>query len=134
MMISAQEMQHGDFDRHDGEMNFKDLELTEKQEEQIHDLKIDFKKFQIEKKADLKLAQIELHELMKDEVEGNKLDSAIEKVNKLRSELFKAKIKNRVEMHKLLTDEQKDQMKKRIMHRGRKHEKRGEKRERKYRR
>ena len=127
MMLSAQGINRGNFDGQRGgmqhgnfegynEMSYRCLDLTDKQEEQIHDIRTDFKRSQIVKNADLKLAQIELHELMRDDIEGSKLDSAIDKVNKLKNELFEARIKNRVKIQKLLTDEQKDQLKK--MHPG----------------
>ncbi len=124
-------MRHGNFEGYN-EMSYSCLDLTDKQEEQIQDLRTDFKKSQIVKNADLKLAQIELQELMRDDIEGSKLDSAIDKVNKFKNELFESRIKNRVKIKKLLTDEQKDQLTK--MHPGKKQGRRGIHREEKHRR
>jgi Spy/CpxP family protein refolding chaperone len=104
---------HDKFSQHreDYEIAFQDLDLTDAQREEIGDLRTDFRKANIQREADLKLAYIELHELMRNEETGKNLDSAIDKVNQLKSEIFKARIKNRLEVQKILTEEQKDKLK-----------------------
>ena len=109
MLLSAQGMEkHHGYNKTD--VCLEGLELTATQKEQIHDIKTAFKKDQIKMEAELKLARLELHELMADEVTGGKLDKAIERVNTARSDLFSARIKQRVEVRNLLTDEQKDKL------------------------
>lgn len=83
------------------------LKLTDEQQAKMHDLKIGFQKRMIPVESQLKLARIELEELIREDVSGRKLDAAVEKVNELRSQLFKLRIDQRLEVRKLLTDEQK---------------------------
>ncbi len=109
MLLSAQRMQrHHEFNKE--EICFDGLELTDTQKDQIQKIRTEFKKDQIKQEAELKLARLELHELMADEVTGGKLDKAIEKVNNARSDLFSARIKHRVKVCNLLTEEQKDKL------------------------
>ncbi|MBN2279434.1 MAG: hypothetical protein JXQ65_02535 [Candidatus Marinimicrobia bacterium] len=113
VMIHAQGMHrdhHGEFDRM--EMGLKGIDLSEQQQDQIHDLKINFKKSHVQKEADLKLARLELQELIRSENSGKELDNAIDEVNKIRNELFKDQVKHRLEVQKILTDEQKEELKK----------------------
>ncbi len=109
MLLSAQGMEkHHGYQKAD--VCLEGLELTDTQKEQIQDIKTAFKKDQIKMEAELKLARLELHELMADEVTGGKLDKAIEKVNDTRSELFTARMKQRVEIRSLLTEEQREKL------------------------
>ena len=85
---------------------FEKLDLTEIQKEKLHQIRIESKKKIIQMSADLKLAKIELHELMSKDIMSKKLDATIDKVADLKRKMFKAKIKTRVEMKKILTTEQ----------------------------
>ncbi len=115
LMLSAQgrgfHQDKGDFHKN-GFMNCEGLELTDVQIEKIRVKRLDFKKNQIKLQSDLKLANIELQELIRNDETGKKLDSEIDKVSKLKNQLFKARIKNRLAVRSVLTDEQKIKMNK----------------------
>jgi len=83
------------------------LNLTEDQQEKMHDLKVAHQKEMVPLQADLKLAHLELEELIRDGNTSKKLDAAINKVNVLKASQFEKQIKHRLEVGKILTDEQK---------------------------
>ncbi len=118
MALSAQRMHYKQGERgffKDGPRNqalmcIEELDLSEKQQEQIHKLRATFRKAQIKREADMKLAHLELRELMRDDVSENKIESALEKVNSIRNDRFDARIKHRLAVKKILTEEQKAKM------------------------
>ena len=103
---------HDKFSQHreDYEIAFQDLDLTDAQREEIGDLRTDFRKANIQREADLKLAYIGLQELIHEEEIGKNLDSAIDKVNQLKNEIFEARIKHRLKIRNVLTAEQKEKL------------------------
>ena len=116
LMLSAQRMpmhhQRPDFDGERGLKGVEQLELTDAQEDQLHKIRLDFQKSQITLRADYKLANIDLQEMIANDETGKKLDAGIEKVANLKSQLFKARIAHRLEVRKVLTEEQKAELKK----------------------
>jgi Spy/CpxP family protein refolding chaperone len=87
------------------------LNLTDEQKEQIHKIKLEYQKKRIPLEAELKLARIELEELIRQGESEKKIGEAVEKVNGLRGKLFSLKINQRLDMSKLLTEEQKEKLK-----------------------
>lgn len=83
------------------------LNLTEEQQEKMHDLRVAHQKQMVPLQADLKLAHLELEELVRDGDTSKKLDAAIKKVNDLKAKQFDMQIKHRMEVGSVLTDEQK---------------------------
>lgn len=83
------------------------LNLTEGQQDKMHDLKVAHQKQLVPLQADLKLAHLDLEELIRDGDTSKKLDVAIKKVNDLKANQFEKQIKHRLEVGKILTDEQK---------------------------
>jgi len=83
------------------------LNLTDEQQEKMHDLKVAHQKEMVPLQADLKLAHLELEELIRDGDISKKMDAAIKKVNDLKASQFEKQIKHRLEVGKILTDEQK---------------------------
>lgn len=123
MVLGAQgmpPMQHHEdgFEKKDCVRGLEQLDLTDAQKDQLHEVQIDFRKKEIRLRADLELADIDLQELIADNVTGKKLDAAIDKVADLKSEMFKTRIARRLQVRKVLTDEQKAELKK--LRRGRK--------------
>lgn len=82
------------------------LNLTPEQQDQIHDLKVAHQKKMVPLQADLKLARLELEELIRKGDTSKKLDAAIKKVNDLRAKQFDMQVKHRLDVGKILTDEQ----------------------------
>jgi len=83
------------------------LNLTAEQQEKMHDLKVAHQKEMVPLQADLKLAHLELEELIRDGDTSKKLDVAVKRVNDLKASQFEKQIKHRLEVGKILTDEQK---------------------------
>jgi len=82
------------------------LNLSEAQKEQLHQLRLDHQKKVIPLQADLKLAQLELDELVNTGADVKKVDAAIKKVNSVKGQLFEAQVKHRLTFRNMLTDEQ----------------------------
>jgi Spy/CpxP family protein refolding chaperone len=84
----------------------QNLNLSDAQKEQLHQLRLDHQKKVIPLHADLKLAQLELDELVNTGADVKKIDAAIKKVNDVKSQLFELKVKHRLAFRNVLTDEQ----------------------------
>jgi len=82
------------------------LNLSDAQEEQLHQLRLDHQKKVIPLQADLKLAQLELDELINTGADVKKIEAAIKKVNDVKSQLFELRVKHRLTFRNVLTDEQ----------------------------
>lgn len=83
------------------------LNLTVDQQEKMHDLRVAHQKAMVPVQADLKLAHLELEELIRDSDTSKKLDAAIKNVNSLKASQYEKQIKHRLAIGKILTDEQK---------------------------
>ncbi|MGH7494538.1 MAG: Spy/CpxP family protein refolding chaperone [bacterium] len=87
------------------------LNLSDEQKAQIRQIMVDTRKKNIDTKAKLELAQLELHELMRvDAPDQKKIDAKITEVSKLRETMMRARIESRLAMQKLLTPEQRKKM------------------------
>jgi len=84
----------------------QNLNLSDAQKEQLHQLKLDHQKKVIPLQADLKLAQLELDELVNTGADVKKIEAAIKKVNDVKSQLFELKVKHQLTFRNVLTDEQ----------------------------
>lgn len=87
------------------------LNLSDEQKTQIRQIMLDTRKKNIDTKAKLELAQLELHELMRvDAPDQKKIDVKITEVSKLRETMMRARIESHLAMQKLLTPEQRKKM------------------------
>jgi Spy/CpxP family protein refolding chaperone len=86
------------------------LELTPEQVKQIKDARIEMKKRLIPLQADLKLAQLELAEMVRDGASKGELDKKIDDIGAIRSSMQKIRVSHRLEFRNLLTDEQKNKL------------------------
>lgn len=92
--------------------NFEEqLKLTDAQKDQMHKLKVENQKKCIPLTASLKLARIDLEELIQSDASQKKIDEAVKKINGIKSKLFSQRIKHRIDMAKVLTKEQKSILK-----------------------
>ncbi len=83
------------------------LNLTDQQKESMQNLMLQHQKAMVQTKADLKLAQLELREIMmKTKVDEKAALNQVDKISKIKADIAKAKMQNRLAMRKVLTDEQ----------------------------
>lgn len=87
------------------------LNLNAEQNEQMHQLRVKHQKTIIPITADLKLARLELEELIRSDGSSKKIDAAIGKINDLKGKFLKIRIKHRIAMRNILTDDQKAMIK-----------------------
>ncbi len=87
------------------------LKLTDAQKDQMHKLRVENQKKCIPLTASLKLARIELEELIQSDASQKKIDEAVKEINGIKSKLFSQRIKHRIDMAKVLTKEQKSMLK-----------------------
>ncbi len=98
-------------DHHGGHMFFlvmqDDLGLSDEQISTLRTLKSKTEKQMIRTTADLDILQIELHDLLReDKVNVKTVDSKIEKIGKLRTEVHKVHVHAKLDAQKILTAEQ----------------------------
>lgn len=92
--------------------------LSAEQKERIRSLALEGKKDEIRLRSDLKIAQLELRELMQqDELDKAKVNRKIDEIGTLRTKLHKAKIEKRMAFREVLTKEQLQSLRERRMHR-----------------
>ena len=94
-------------------LKFKDgMAITDEQESQLKSLETDFKKTRIKMKAEVELANLDLHELLKKE-DSNLADieTKLKNVHTLKADLLMASIKTKRDAKAVLTDEQRKRMK-----------------------
>jgi len=82
------------------------LQLTEQQRERMHGLRVQYQKNRIPLRSDLQLAEIELEELIRTEAGDRSIASQIDKINKLRGDLYGLRVRERVARSKMLTPQQ----------------------------
>lgn len=88
------------------------LDLSDEQKASFARLKIEYKKATIKKKADVKLAKVELSEFhMQDEVDLDGLKKKLEEIALLKADLKFYRFKVREEFKKLLTSKQMKKLK-----------------------
>jgi Spy/CpxP family protein refolding chaperone len=87
---------------------FRKLGLDEKQKEAVREIHFKAKKAMIMKKADIKVARIELQEILsKDSVDMTAAEAAIQKIESLKSQMKMARIKAMEEVKSNLNADQK---------------------------
>lgn len=84
-----------------------ELNLTAEQQQKIDALRLAHQKEMIPLQADIRLAKLELDELVRAGDTSKKLDAAIKKVNDLKSKRFEKQVKHRMDVANILTAEQK---------------------------
>ncbi len=88
-------------------MAFKKLDLTEGQKSEIHEIWISMKKDMIRKRADLKIAQMELHgQLHQDMVDMHAVELQVKKIEGLKTDMKLNAIKSWEEIKSKLTPDQ----------------------------
>ncbi|MCG2715194.1 MAG: Spy/CpxP family protein refolding chaperone [Candidatus Marinimicrobia bacterium] len=87
------------------------LNLNAEQKEQMHQLRVKHQKAIIPITADLKLARLELEELISSDGSSKKIDAAIGKINDLKGKFLELRVKHRIVMRNILTDDQKAMIK-----------------------
>jgi Spy/CpxP family protein refolding chaperone len=102
---------------------FKKLGLDEKQMKSVREIHFRTMKEMVKKKADLKVAKIELQEILsKDPVDMAAAETAVKKAESLKSEMKMMHIKAMEEVKSNLTDEQKKKFMSMIQHKMMHHE------------
>ena len=92
-------------------MAFKKLDLTDGQKAAIHEIRISLKKDMIRKRADLKIAQMDLHDqLHKDMVDMNAVESQVKKIEGLKTDMKLTAIKSWVAIKSQLTPDQRNKL------------------------
>lgn len=88
------------------------MAITDDQEKQLQSINNNYKKTQIKMKADVELANLDLHELLRnDQASLSDIESKLKKVHVLKAELLMASIKAKREAKSVFTDEQRQRMK-----------------------
>lgn len=90
----------------------EELGLTDAQKTQINQTMLDMRKKNIDVEAKLKLAGIELHELMSaDTPDQGKINAKISEVSQLREKIMRSHIETKLAIQKVLTPEQRKKAK-----------------------
>lgn len=93
-------------------MNAKKLGLSEKQIEQLQDIKGDCDKFCVMEKARLRVAKTDLNEMLKSKnIDMKKAEEKIREISELQNSLRIRHLKMKVEAMMVLTDDQKEKAK-----------------------
>jgi len=93
------------------------LKLTDAQKDQLASIRTKYQRVRIPLQSNLKLAQLDLQDALKD-LDQKRIDEAVKSINNIRSDIFKARINEKVEFLKLLTDDQKKMLKEHQMQMG----------------
>ena len=97
----------------------EELELTDEQVERLRSLKSDTEKQMIRAKADLEIAQTELHDLLSSEdVDRNGIDAKIDEIGRLQTEMHKAHVHATLDAEAVLTPEQRERHRQHMRSRG----------------
>ena len=86
------------------------LKLTDQQEEKLEGMIGDFQIERIDVEANLKKAQVELHELMRNEAPESDVMAGIDRVTKLRGDMQKMQYRHHQQAKAVLTDAQVEQL------------------------
>jgi len=113
--VGERDMMHGDFMKKGLHFYFTNrdaLGLTDDQLDKLHKIKTDFKKSYIMDEAKLKVAKLELEELLDaDNANMKSIEKKVKEIAGLKESLLLAKVKTRTEAKKLLTEEQRKKAK-----------------------
>jgi len=89
----------------------KKLNLTEAQKKSIHQIRMATAKSMIQKKADLKIAKLDLHQMLhSDPVEMSSVEKQLNKISGLKTAMALDRINARQDIKALLTPEQKKKL------------------------
>ncbi len=86
------------------------LELTPDQINKMKDSKAAVQKKMIPLQADLKLARLELREMMRSDASKSALEAKVDEIGKIKSTMQKIRIGHTLELKSMLTDEQKKKL------------------------
>ena len=90
------------------------LELTPEQKERIMETRLNFQKDKIKLRADMKIAQLELKSLMREEeLNRSEIYRKIDYIGNLKTQLAKNRVDQRMAIRDILTKEQLDKLKER---------------------
>jgi Spy/CpxP family protein refolding chaperone len=92
-------------------MAVKELGLTDDQAQKIDDLSLKHRKENIKAQADMKVAQIELQDLIENQASDSDIRKKSKEVFQLRERMHDAKIEHMLAIRKLLTPEQQKKLK-----------------------
>lgn len=84
------------------------LDLTDAQKDQIRDLRTKHQKEMIQRQADVKVARLELRELIRDAADRATINSKVEQIGDMQTEIKKAHVGHRLDVRDLLTPEQRE--------------------------
>ncbi len=88
------------------------MAITDDQENQLQTISTNFKKTKIKMKAEVELANLDLHELLRnDQADLSDIESQLKNVHALKADLIMASVKAKREAKNVLTDEQRQRMK-----------------------
>ena len=88
------------------------MAITDEQENQLQSISTNFKKTKIKMKAEVELANLDLHELLRnDQAALSDIESKLKNVHALKADLIMASVKAKREAKNVLTDEQRQRMK-----------------------
>lgn len=93
---------------------FDELDLSKEQQEKIEDARVEMKKDIIPIKSEIDILQIEKHEALKDE-NFSQVKQLIKDISKKRTAIQFIQIDHKEEVSKILTDEQKELLKKNML-------------------
>jgi len=94
------------------------INLSAEQKEKIRSLTLEGRKDEIRLKSDLRIAQLELRELMQnDKLDKSSINRKVEEIGDLRTKLQKVKVERKMELREILTKEQLQSLRERRMHR-----------------
>lgn len=86
--------------------------LTDEQEDQLEQLQVDFKMEQIDRKAEMQKAQVQLRTLMRDDNAAERdVFRMIDDLSRMKADMQKMRYTHRLQIHSILTEEQIEKMK-----------------------
>ncbi len=93
-------------------LKFKEgMSLTAEQEQKLHALKTEYKRNRIKMKAEVELANIDLHEVLKNEKASlSDIEAELTKLQALKTKLYMASIKAKRDAKVVLSDEQRSRV------------------------
>jgi Spy/CpxP family protein refolding chaperone len=84
------------------------LELTKDQRKQLEDLTVNFRKEIIPLRAQMQVMHIDLQQLIRSDAKRTEIDAKIDQIGKLRTDLQKKSVGQRLAMRAVLTPEQRE--------------------------
>ena len=117
LISSAMADEHGGHGMHHGHNSWM-TSLTDKQTKQINKLKLEYEKQVYPIRAKIKQARVELGMLIiADKPRQKDIDNKIDNIVKLKAQKMRLKIAHKIEIRKILTEDQRVQFDKRVLDR-----------------